>query len=356
MNIKIKSSKLRSAKIDLNFFLDANYRIFPFLWVLAFFIGLLESFTYVGYSTKHLFLPFQVLFGASIFSGVLAKMTIDAGKHDETYMVFYRIIFTFNKLGFLPLFLSFILAISLELRNYSNYVYNIVHLQPALYFWPIFLSLFLLIISFSSLNTQKLIESRRLIKYLGYKTKQVSKLVVLKTAVIVFAVWMLMNNLQKLSSWMTVRAGFMIKHPLASYGEKMRQGWGDFYSYMLFIKANTPENAVIMYPPMKSPWDDVGNGGLIRYFLYPREIVQNISDENAEVDPSANYVMIAWGFGACPDKTNKCHGWPKRRVSAEWIRYVNIKSLNIETTLYNTFYNPADKLNIGAWGVIKVKK
>ena len=353
MLIKLTKSKIRSI-------FKINYVIFPFLLTLTFFISLLESFTYSGYSLHHLFLPFQLLLVLSVFSGILTRFTPLLGKYETEIQSPYKVLFTINKLIILPLLASYLLIMSLELQNYPNYVFSTLHLQPNLYFWTSFISVFLFLINIQLSNKDLLV--RRIFmpenNDLNLETLKKSVLldILLRIAVFVFTLSILANNVFTLLPWMLEKSNYMIRHPFATYDEKMRYGWGDFYDYMLFIKLNTPENAVIMYPPMINPWMDVGGGGLIRYFLYPREIVQNITDINANIDSQADYTMLAWGFGTCDDGTDSCKGWPRKDIKAERIIYKKSKSTEVEKTIYNVTYHYKDEINKGAWGLIKIKK
>jgi hypothetical protein len=125
---------------------------------------------------------------------------------------------------------------------------------------------------------------------------------------------------------------------------------------MLFIKKNTPENSTIMFPPMINPWMDVGGGGLIRYFLYPRVIIQDMTNAYAPMDGRADYSMLTWGSGLCTPEEGECHGWPRVNVDAEYIVYKKSKSIETEKTLYNTVYDYRDETSKGAWGIIKIKQ
>lgn len=353
MLTKLTKNKIRSI-------FKINYIIFPFLLTLTFFISLLESFTYSGYSLHHLFLPFQLLLVLSVFSGILTRFTPLAGRYETEIQSPYKVLFTINKLIILPLLASYLLIMSLELQNYPNYVFSTLHLQPNLYFWTSFLSVFLFLINLRLSNKDLLV--RRIFipgnHDLNLETSKKNILldILLRIAIFVFTLSILANNIFTLLPWILEKSNFMIRHPLATYDEKMRYGLGDFYDYMLFIKTNTPENAIIMYPPMIYPWADVGNGGLIRYFLYPREIVQNMTDVNTEIDPQADYVMLAWGFENCGDGTDKCKGWPRKEITAEKIIYKKSKSTEVEKVTYNVTYNYEDEVNKGAWGLIKIRK
>ena len=364
MNITKRDTE-RFWQKNSNSLLKINIACFPFLWTLAFFISLLESFTYPGFSFKHFFLPFQPLFGISILSGILARLSQGAEEEKKGRIAPYRILLIINRLAFLPLLLSFLLTNSLNLANYPNYVFTKIHLQPQLLLWSCFLSGFLIFLSLRGPSKKWILENilmnrkrsdRFQHRIQDFEFQSIGKIVILRTIIIVLIVWVLLNNLIKISSWMFERSSFMIRHPLATYDEKMRYGWKDFYDYMLFLKRNTPEDAVIMFPPMINPWMDVGGGGLIRYFLYPREIIQNMTDENAEIDPGTNYVMLAWGFGICEDNSDKCHGWPKKKINSEWIIYKKMGTVDVEKKVYNVIYDSKNEINKGAWGVIKIKK
>jgi hypothetical protein len=337
-----------------NSLIKINNACFPLLWALAFFISVLESFTYAGFSFKHLLLPFQPLLVISILSGILARLYQELSEQKRTRIASYRTLLIINRLAFLPLLLSTLLIFSLEWANYPNYVFSKFHLQPQLLLWTCFLSGFLIFLDSESLFKKWFLRNFILKKRRVIEFKYI-KQITIRVLFIVVVAWIFFNNLFKITGWIFQRSSFMIKNPLATYDEKMRYSWGEFYNYMLFIRKNTNDNAVIMYPPMKSPWSDVGNGGLIRYFLYPRQFVQNITDENAEIDKTADYVMLAWGTGSCLDDEVDCHGWPKKTFEAEWILYKNPKSTEVEEKIENTVYNFKDKRNQGAWGLIKIK-
>lgn len=128
-------------------------------------------------------------------------------------------------------------------------------------------------------------------------------------AVVLAAIgWALYANLRSL--WPIVRneIRFFVKNPVLSYDEKMSAKWGLYYDYMVFVRENTPPDAVIMTPPQTWPWLSVGNKLLNYYFLYPRRM-KGGGVEKLVIDESATHVMIAWGLHG-PEKPGK-HGWPK---------------------------------------------
>jgi len=338
---------------NTNSLIKINNACFPLLWALAFFISILESFTYPGFSFRHLLIPFQPLLGISIVSGIFARLFQEPEEQKKGRIAPYRILLIINRLAFSPLLLSFLLTNSLEFANYPNYVFSKIHLQPQLLFWSCFLSGFLIFLDSEGLFKKWFLKNILLKQKQTYGFKKI-KQVTPRVLFIVVVFWVFFNNVSEITGWILHRSSFMIKNPQATYDEKMRYSWGEFYNYMLFIRNNSNENAIIMQPPMKSPWSDVGNRGLIRYFLYPRQLIQNLTDENAEIDKSADYVMLAWGFGSCADDEVDCHGWPKKSLEAEWILYKKSNSTEVEEMFENTTYNYNDEKNQGTWGLIKI--
>lgn len=366
-------------------FLDINYNLFPFLWMLAFFTSILDLFTYEGFSFKHLFLPLQPLIYITFVSGMVSRVFLEISESSDNYLSNYKTLLTVNRLAFLPMFFSSILINSLEFANYPNYIFSTLHIHPDLIIWPMSLNIFLIIISLrytvikwileevllvstkeiemlksyhmsvetpNKLSKSILVQSERVLRasYVGFN-------IILRIVIVVFVLWGFTKNVSNLYPWMFERSSYMIKNPLATYKEKMRYGWKDFYDYMTFVDQVTPENAKIMLPPMINPWWDVGGKGLVRYFLYPRELMQDMEDVNAEIDLAADYLLLTWGFGVCTENDPPdCYGWPKKIVEAEWIVFKKENSEEVGTKIENIVYDHNDEIYQGAWGVIKIKK
>src|SRR3989344_7806238 len=128
-------------------FLDINYNLFPFLWMLAFFTSILDLFTYEGFSFKHLFLPLQPLIYITFVSGMVSRVFLEISESSDNYLSNYKTLLTVNRLAFLPMFFSSILINSLEFANYPNYIFSTLHIHPDLIIWPMSLNIFLIIIS-----------------------------------------------------------------------------------------------------------------------------------------------------------------------------------------------------------------
>lgn len=353
-NVKIPFFKPNKNKVQI--FFDLNYSLFPILWTLTFFLGILESFTYSGYSFAHLFLPFQLLFGLTIFSGIVSRLGPGIVEYEQNNPTSNRTIFTINKLIVIPIIASYLLINSLEAQNYHNYVFSTIHLQPDLYFWPTFLSIYLFFISIQINQGDLLVRRIFLTEKKTFNLQKDGWEILLRVAVFVFAFNIFMKNLPIITPWMYERSKYIVKHPLASYDEKMRYGWGELYDYMLFVRKNTPDDAVVMLPPMLNPWMDIGGEGLIRYFLYPRLTIQDMTNLIAPVDRRADYVVIAWGLGTCTIDEGECHGWPRIKIPAEQIIYKKNNSTDVEKIIYDVTYDFDNDVNKGVWGLIKLKK
>jgi hypothetical protein len=144
---------------------------------------------------------------------------------------------------------------------------------------------------------------------------------------------------------------YVIKNISDSYDQKMLKQWGFFYKYMMFVRENTERNSTILVPPKELPWLSTGNVGLVRYFLYPRNLRSGDRD-NLPEKINYDYVFLDWGEWPNADKNS--YGWPKVPVKAEEIIYMDEKDNTVE--IVNSDYKPNSKENYEAWGIIKIKK
>jgi len=146
---------------------------------------------------------------------------------------------------------------------------------------------------------------------------------------------------------------YVILHLKDSYDQKMYDEWGDFYNYMHFVKNNTPENANIVIPPQIEPWwTRSGNLRLVRYFLYPRNLIQYGTEEIPDVKslPQGTYIMIAWGEWGCDQYG--CKGWPEQTIKTKEAIYKNPNSFGVKEIKENFLYNPIDTSN--PFGLLKL--
>jgi hypothetical protein len=65
-----------------------------------------------------------------------------------------------------------------------------------------------------------------------------------------------------------------LRHPNATYNEKMAFQYGMDYRFVLFLKNSTPYAAIIALPPNDTPYAlMLGNSNLAGPFLYPRRVI-----------------------------------------------------------------------------------
>lgn len=136
---------------------------------------------------------------------------------------------------------------------------------------------------------------------------------------------------------------YILLHLRDSYDQKMFYQWHDFYNYMLFVKTNTPDNASIIIPPQIAPWwTRSGNAGLVKYFLYPRTIIQYSTENIPDIKslPQGTYIMIAWGEWGCDQYG--CKGWPTQIIKSKEAIFKDPNSNRVEEVKENFIYDPKD--------------
>jgi hypothetical protein len=145
--------------------------------------------------------------------------------------------------------------------------------------------------------------------------------------------------------------------PAINDEEKNEAGWGTIYRYVQMLKQATPEDAVIAMPPAQNHWLYSGNIVLMRYFLYPRTLinVKETADTSTLTElPNQDYDYIALVWGESNERDTSPYGWPKTSINAEYIEYFDLSS-NTSKRVDSAEYIPA-YLNEPLWGVIKFKK
>ena len=141
-----------------------------------------------------------------------------------------------------------------------------------------------------------------------------------------------------------------------SYDDKMRLSVGkEFYNYTLFIKENTPEDAVILIPPQAYPWPQTGNAGYLRYFIFPRKVINGNEFEHGMnlKENKISYVLFLWSDDYPTSGKVSVPGWPKFDLEAEYKLYLfpDGKTKNV----YGNYNQQEIKENTGIRGIIKLK-
>ncbi len=323
--------------------------VFPYLGSVTFFLTLVETYTYKGFVSKFLILDTNFFILLTISSGLLsfpAKTRLRRKKNNLS-----ALFLSLNALVLPILIVTYWIMTVMETIKYHNYVFSTYHLQPENFLYTIILSVFLFILFiFSESSKYKEFDIKTTAKRLNaeYKTKEI----VASIFVILGLSLFVLDNVPKTLDSIVNYQSFIFSNLNASYAEKMYARWGFYSDYMFFVDEYVKEdNAVIASPPQETPWLNVGNASLDRYFVYPKYIVRsNLSSLPSDVD--VDYVLIAKGLW--PAEKEK-YGWPKFSVSAEKIWYIDS-----ETKEISEFSEDYDKNHIdgsyGSWGLIKIKK
>ena len=243
----------------------------------------------------------------------------------------------------------------LETNNYHNYVFSKFHINIDLLLrGVIFLGLIEMFkvikkAKESSIYLQPLefIKYKNILRF--FKTGKIYS-----TLFLFSSLFLLINNLAKVGRLLLKDSLYIVSNPLTTYEEKMRHRVGvKFYDYTQFVKDNTLEDAVILIPPQGYPWPQTGNKFYLRYFLYPRTLVNgeefkpNADLESGEVD----FVLVVWGESNA-SQYGYTNGWPKFSVKASKSLYWKEDGSIVETKQDYDF-NDSD---FNDWGLIEIKK
>lgn len=173
-----------------------------------------------------------------------------------------------------------------------------------------------------------------------------------RTLIIVFLVIILTINLYKTFNFLWADISIIKNFPFMTYDQKMHEKYGFYYDFMLFVKNNTPSNAVILIPPSQPPWAGSGNPLFSNYFLYPRKLISGDINNPSLNFKNFTYVFIVWkDFEATG--LEKLYGWPKFKVPAREVLYMATDSSKLFKSIEKD-YLPNDEINIGRYGLIKL--
>lgn len=126
-------------------FLKINLRVFPYVSILAIFLGLIESYKYSGFIKKHTLVDFNLILNFMILSGYLV-IVWSIIKNRNVPDKFYRKLYTFNSF-FLPFFLIFTYCIdNIASQRGPNYIFSILHIQSDNLLYVLIASLMILFV------------------------------------------------------------------------------------------------------------------------------------------------------------------------------------------------------------------
>ncbi|MDR0507615.1 MAG: hypothetical protein LBH32_12500 [Dysgonamonadaceae bacterium] len=111
-------------------------------------------------------------------------------------------------------------------------------------------------------------------------------------------VWSMLN-----SNWETI-----MKNPKATKDQRYEMKIGFLYSYCNYVKQNTPEDAIILFPDpekiqeMEKKYNyhidkRLTNKMELTYFVYPRKVLMNCEKETSPLYGKQTHVAIINGYG-----------------------------------------------------------
>ncbi len=315
--------------------------VFPYVWLFTLLTSLADAFIYPGVIIRYtglnpilLYVAMGILGLVSLFTQSQKIKTISGG------------IYKMSSAALIVFAVGYIVFNFLEAVNYPNFVFSNFHIHPKELTTPLLLTLF----TYFVLANFKYLRHARNLKIRGM-VKLLSSLILC---------WIIFQNFIGLFGIVAKDIDFIIKYPAASYEQKMEMKLGkQFYDYVMFIKRNTPENSKILLPPFPRPlpaypWPQTGNNIYMRYFLYPRVLLngEEYTPKYDLVKEKIDYVLIAWGETQTTSG-NYTHGWPKFDVRANKVIYM-ISETEIKEEAGNYIYKDVENKEL--WGIIEVKK
>jgi hypothetical protein len=305
--------------------------LFWIFWAISLVLSLIESFTYSGYLLGRFGIGINVIM---IIAGILAAIVLllrlikkdtKPRKSDRIVYIFFAFILTF-----------YVVLKVINRLTPVNFVFSKIHVQPDNLLWTMLISALPAVIAWvPKINFRKLFK--------------------IQSFIFLFVAFIILRNLYSIYKSEWANFNYIVSHPNASYGDKMRMELCPiFYNYTLFINKYTPENASLLMPPQSFPWPYSGNGGMLRYFVYPRNIINGKEYEPPSKDDLKNidYVLLNWGE---TEQTQGVytHEWPKFDVNAEKIVFMNEDGSYGGEVKGNYLYK--DYKGKRVWGLIVVK-
>lgn len=337
-NQTIMISKIKQFLTILNILGLSVFIVHLFIWV--------EVFSYKGFLLKHFHIgsgPLMLIGIISIASILVIKIFIRKDIINNQFFV--NLLFKLNK-TFLGIGMAMYIFLNFyENSNYPNIVFTKFHVNLNNLITAIIFNSVVVVgnIAYSNIKLMRnKINIAKKDKKYGYKNLLGSFL--LTTSVIFFSWYSLKNIANTLIIVLSniKNTTFTIK---ATYDEKMSAVWGNEYYFWKYIVDHTPPDATIYVPPQEFPWGTIGNAGLVRYFLYPRRVVN--MNWNQVTVPKNSYIVVAWGDWAIGAEK---YGWPKVNIPAKgtWYFTSDNKAEYVEGDYLPIWSNEDRK-----WGIVE---
>lgn len=333
-------------------FLRWNFNSFPFLCVTGFALTMLESFTYPGFVGKHLYFSVELMAIVIFFSGILSGFTYlsEYGDSDTSVNIdIYLFVKNLCLISVFPVVIFLYILDSFIPSNRDSIILNSTNLLfpgrviISFGFMAFFMAIYYVFINFYKYKQVAIIK-----RYLAHRTfKEMLTGILFYATIFLILVYSAKMDLPLFK----YDLNFMVKNPGYSYEQKMGALVGPNYYYYMFIKNNTPEDAVILKPKQQGRWPDLSNEGYSRYFLYPRKFVSE--EDGPDAIAKATHAFLIGNIKLI--NTEDLDRWPNFDLNSKEIILYSPDKRDIFTGVpgnfkFKTFPYPEK------WGVIVIHK
>ncbi len=319
---------------------------FSYSYVATLFFLFLESFTFSGFIAKYLLIDVPIVATASFvfliwgtYRQIKNKQSTDLITKEE------KLLLLLNRLLLLPVGLIYIIVNNIEAEHYPNYVYSEYHIHPnALLRVLLYV---LLITAFRWFITDYFKQKDSFIKRYFSQLQVFELFLLFALGPMFFSSFNTLIRDYADSRYLAVNWNTPVSERMFDqrrHTEKM--AWVAEYSD--FINSQTESTDTIMLPPNIAPWLSTGNELLMRWFLYPRNVVKGelIANNFDAVD----HVLIAHGLWT-DGYEHELVAWPKETIESKLISsisYLDRDSSNVsESTASDYQISEKEK-----WGII----
>ena len=318
--------------------------LFPYAVVMTVFFILLDTKIYPGFSKKIILIPTNILIFLVLGLGFYNLLA----KDQKVSVDLNTIVFYINRLLTPAIFFFYFLLSMTEQQNYPNYIFSTykMHVYPFKQLLTLMLGLIFVDAARAyQLQVRAFVVSRLFEKRISWRSIRWEVAAIGLIACFVF--FTILRNTMEVFDTIFKTYPQIVTHPLASYEEKSQFILND-YRFFLFLKEYSSENAVIAIPPQQTPWLTSGNGGYVRYFTYPKHVIN--SPLEGSIPPEATHVMISKGEWPVSEDE---YGWPKQVIEARRIWYFNRETNEVTLSPSTTYYPEENKYS---WGLIELEQ
>jgi hypothetical protein len=321
-------------------------KLLPSLLLVTFAFILIEILTYRGFTQKYFIIDASWLLVISIsllflyfYQMVVIKKTVKPAISSSLFKIF-----SINYFLFFPVIAVYFIFFYLEKSHHPNYIFTNFHIQYEN------AELLFILMGTNLLGyfiKNKKTEIADLVKKFSFE-----QIIIIFSLILVTIPNTFRATTKFYENFISAYKRIGLSHEermIQSLGGEGFLGW--IVPYTNFIKERTPEDSVIFIPPQLGAWLATGNGGYMRYFLYPRKLI-NDTEIESPIPEEATHVLISHGLW----RIDGGGGWPKITIPAERIEEIGyIDRASKETTIKKGVdYDNNPKL--AEWGIITLRK